>query len=138
MYEIRRRLDDFRYRASLIPRKTIMLAAAGLSGVLVLTVAIWWFTSGGSSSSPGEVAAFRERLRTATESDTGKADLAALSAMPEKQLIAEVASRQQALNAIQQAGKLDTPEGQATWGALLRAVQVNTDRQRRAGKPEDR
>ncbi|GMV25426.1 MAG: hypothetical protein AMXMBFR58_14570 [Phycisphaerae bacterium] len=138
MYEIRRRLDDLRYRASLIPRRTMMLAAAALSGVLVLAVVLWWFTSEGSSSHPDEVAAFRERLKAATDSDTEKADLAALSAMPEKQLTAEVAARQQALNAIQQAGKLETPEGQAAWGALLRAVQVNTDRQRRAGKSEDR
>ncbi len=136
-YEIRRRIDDFKYRLSGAPKGLVIGALAGMILIPVVVIAVMMMPSGGPTGSAADAAKFRELSRSALDSTEGKTDLATLSAMKDADLLQELKARQAKLNEIDPGGKGDSEAAKAAWGALLRANSVNADRQRRAGKGND-
>lgn len=137
-YELRRRFDDLKYRAGLLPKRTLVLGGVACVLAPITLIVLYLAMSGGGTGNAEADAKFRARSREAIESESGKSDLAKLSGMQDKDLQDEVSKRHQALNDIDRAGKLGSPEGEAAWGAVLRATQVQSERARRAPKKEDR
>jgi hypothetical protein len=136
-YEIRRRIDDFKYRLSGAPRGLVIGVLAAIILIPVAIIGVMTMSPGSVTGSAAEAAKFRELSRSALDSAEGKTDLAKLNAMKDAELLQELKARQAALNGIDPGGKGDTDAARAAWGALLRANSVNADRQRRAGKGND-
>ncbi len=128
-------MDELRYRASLLPRRTIILAVIAAVLLPVMLVALRSAFSGGSAVNND--AKFRDRVKTALGSDEGKSDLQRLSGMSDADLTKELQARQAQLNTMDKAGQLETEAGEKAWGSLLRASQVQTERMRKAPKKDD-
>lgn len=136
-YELRRRFDDLKYRLTLIPRRTLVMGGLVILLIPVAFAIVFASLSGPPAGNAEADAKFRARSRQAIESAEGKADLTRLAAMNDADLRKEVQSRQKALNDIDRSGKLTTTEGEAAWGSLLRASQMQRDRARKAPKKDD-
>ncbi|HRJ50253.1 MAG TPA: hypothetical protein PKU91_06950, partial [Phycisphaerales bacterium] len=96
-----------------------------------------WVNPSGQATPSADQAEFRERVSEALMSEAGRTDLEMLNRMTDKALRREVQGRLDRLNALSREDKVETPEGQAAWAALLRASQVNDERLRRRPSNDD-
>ncbi|HLO41313.1 MAG TPA: hypothetical protein VK176_09840 [Phycisphaerales bacterium] len=136
-YEIRRRIDDLKYRLN-GKNKGLLAGAVAIAILIPAALIAWWVSpSAPVLASTADAARFREVSRSALDSPEGKADLAKLSEMKDADLLQELKTRQARLNEIDPGGKGETQEARTAWGALLRANSVNADRQRRNKKSDD-
>ncbi|MCC6426177.1 MAG: hypothetical protein IT435_05090 [Phycisphaerales bacterium] len=134
LYELRRRMDDLRYRLTAMPRRTLVLGVIAAILVPVLAIVIVLVIMRGPESSSQTDSKVRERQRLALSSDDAKADTAKLAAMPEAEFTAELEKRRQVWDVIERAGNQRSEEGEKAWGSLLRASQIEAERHRRKPK----
>lgn len=133
--EIRWKIEDLLSRIPGRMSRRVVVGVAVVSVALVVVavvyVAVGVARLGSGSSGPlVEVAEFRDRVEEAVVSEEGKSDLAGLNGLGDAALRREVKARMERLNAISREGRVETEEGRAAWGALLRATQVNEARMR--------
>lgn len=134
--EIRWKVDELLLRmpAGTRWRKVIVCAGVAVAAVFVYRA---WVNPSGQTTPSADQAEFRERVSQALMSEAGKADLATLNKMTDQAIRREVQGRLDRLNALSREDKVETPEGQAAWAALLRASQVNDERLRRRPSNDD-
>ncbi|MBL8962519.1 MAG: hypothetical protein KF787_12065 [Phycisphaeraceae bacterium] len=137
--QIRWKLEDLLLRMPAGTRRRGVIVCTCFAVASVASVFVYraWVNPSGQATPSADQAEFRERVSEALMSEAGRTDLEMLNRMTDKALRREVQGRLDRLNALSREDKVETPEGQAAWAALLRASQVNDERLRRRPSNDD-